>query len=115
MALTQYGVNHPNAVKLWRKMLFQEALKQTWATKFMGKDSNSLIQELDETSKGPGDRVRIILRMLLSGAGVQGDATLEGSEESLTTYSDDVLIDQLRHAVRSAGKMSEQRELRAAA
>lgn len=109
MATTQYGVNHPNAVKLWRKMLYQEALKQTWASKFMGKDSNSLIQELDETSKGPGDRVRIILRMLLSGAGVQGDSTLEGSEEALTTYSDDVLIDQLRHGVRSVGRMSEQR------
>src|SRR5208282_1380565 len=33
----------------------------------------------------------------------------EGNEEALVTYSVNVFIDQLRHAVRSAGKMSEQR------
>ena len=42
-------------------------------------------------------------------AGVQGDGTLEGNEEALVTYSDNLYIDQLRNAVRSAGKMSEQR------
>lgn len=31
------------------------------------------------------------------------------NEEALTTYSDNLVINQLRHAVRSAGKMSEQR------
>ncbi len=109
MATTQYGVNHPLAVKLWSRKLFQEALKQTWLNKFMGKDSSSAIQIKDETSKGPGDRIRVGLRMQLTGAGVEGDATLEGNEEALTTYSDDLLINQLRHAVRSDGKMSEQR------
>jgi N4-gp56 family major capsid protein len=49
------------------------------------------------------------LRMRLVGEGVQGDATLEGQEEALTTYSDTLVINQLRHATRSAGKMSEQR------
>jgi N4-gp56 family major capsid protein len=34
---------------------------------------------------------------------------LEGNEEALTTYNDALYINQLRHAVRSAGKMSEQR------
>jgi N4-gp56 family major capsid protein len=47
--------------------------------------------------------------MQLAGAGVIGDGTLEGNEESLTTYTDDLLIDQMRHAVRSGGEMSEQR------
>jgi N4-gp56 family major capsid protein len=40
---------------------------------------------------------------------VQGDATLEGNEEALSFYNDAVYINQLRHAVRSDGKMSEQR------
>jgi hypothetical protein len=34
---------------------------------------------------------------------------LEGNEEALETFYQDVLIDQLRHAGRSGGKMSEQR------
>jgi len=105
MATTQYGVNHPMAVKLWSRKLFREALKQTWLYKF----TSSAIQIKDETSKGPGDRVRVGLRMQLTGAGVEGDSTLEGNEEALTVYTDDLLINQLRHAVRSDGKMSEQR------
>lgn len=109
MANTNYGVNHPLAVKLWSKKLFHEALKTTWAYKFMGTSTNSLIQIKEDLRKSAGDRVRCGLRMLLVEDGVQGDGTLEGNEESLVTYFDDIFIDQLRHAVRSEGKMSEQR------
>jgi N4-gp56 family major capsid protein len=75
----------------------------------MGESSNSMIQVLNDTRKGPGDKITYQLRMLLSGAGVAGDGTLEGNEEALTVYTDSILIDQLRHAVRSGGKMSDQR------
>ena len=109
MATTSYGVNNALAVKAWSKKLFVDALKKTYFKKFIGSSASSLIQEKTEVSKGPGDRITIGLRMQLSGDGVQGDGTLEGNEESLTTYSDNVYIDQLRHAVRSSGKMSEQR------
>lgn len=107
--LTEYGVNHPLAVKAWSRKLLREALKQTWFYKFMGTGSDALVYIKNDLEKGPGDRVRCGLRMLLTGSGIQGDDTLEGEEEALVTYSDDLFIDQLRHAVRSKGKMSEQR------
>ena len=109
MADTSFGVNHPLAVKAWRKRLHEESLKQMWFAKFIGSGPTSVIQKVDELRKGPGDRVRVGLRMQLSGAGIQGDSTLEGNEEALTLYYDDVLINQVRHAVVSGGKMSEQR------
>lgn len=109
MATSSWGVNAPEAVKLWSTKLFREALKKTMASRFIGESSNSLCQFLTDTRKGPGDRIRATLRMQLTGTGVQGDATLEGNEEALATYTDDIFIDQLRHAVRSGGKMSEQR------
>src|SRR5882762_5469669 len=109
MATTSYGVNNALAVKLWSKKLAHEALKETFIYKFIGDDENSVIQIKEETGKSAGDRITIGLRMQLTGDGVAGDGTLEGNEEALTTYSDNILIDQLRHAVRSAGKMSEQR------
>lgn len=109
MATTEYGVNHPLAVKAWAKKLFVEALKDTYFSRFMGTGSDNIIQIKTELQKGPGDRITQGLRMQLSGTGVQGDGTLEGNEEALTTYSDNILINQIRHAVRSAGKMSEQR------
>ena len=109
MATTAYGVNAPEAVKLWSKRLAREALKKTYIGKFIGSGDDALIQEKKDTKKSEGDRIRTTLRMQLGGAGVVGDGTLEGNEESLTTYTDDLLIDQLRHAVRSGGKMTEQR------
>jgi N4-gp56 family major capsid protein len=87
----------------------KESLKKTFALQFMGSDTNSLIQIKTELNKGPGDRLTFGIRQQLGGAGVQGDGTLEGNEEALVTYSQNVTIDQLRHAVRSSGKMSEQR------
>lgn len=109
MSTTAYGVNAPEAVKLWRKVLFEEALAATWVGKFMGEESSNVLQILDDTKKSAGDRVTVTLRMQLTGDGVIGDATLEGNEEALITYTDNLLIDQLRNAVRSNGKMTEQR------
>ena len=68
-----------------------------------------MIQVKDETQKSAGDQITYGLRMQLSGNGTLGDGTLEGNEEALTTYSDALVINQLRHAVRTAGRMSQQR------
>jgi N4-gp56 family major capsid protein len=109
LALTAYGTNNALAVKLWSRKLFTEALKACWAAKFIGTSSSSVVQVLNDTQKGPGDKITVPLRMQLTGGGVQGDGTLEGNEEALSTYSDAVYLDQIRHAVRSSGKMSDQR------
>lgn len=106
---TSYGVNNPLAQKLWAKKLFHDTIGSTFVGKFTGKSDTSLFQLKTETKKDAGDRITVGLRVLLQGAGIQGDNTLEGNEEALTTYNDNVYIDQLRHAVRSSGKMSEQR------
>lgn len=109
MATTYYGPNNPLAVKLWSKRLFREALRATFFSKFMGEEDTNVLQIKTEASKGAGDRITQGLRMQLTAPGVQGDGTLEGNEEALTTYADNITIDQLRNAVRSQGKMSDQR------
>lgn len=109
MATTDYPVGSPLAVKRWSSDLMKEALKRTFALQFMGSDSGSIVQIKTELNKGAGDRITFGIRQQLSGAGIQGDGTLEGNEEALVTYSQNVTIDQLRHAVRSSGRMSEQR------
>lgn len=109
MATTDYPVNHPLAIKHWAKDLMKEALKKTYALQFIGTGKDSLVTVKTETQKQGGDRVRVAIRSQLTGVGIQGDDTLEGNEESLETFHQDVLINQLRHAVRSGGKMSEQR------
>lgn len=109
MSTTGWGAGSNNAVKLWSKRLMSEALRQTWLYKFMGTSDDSMIQILDDTEKGPGDQITYQLRAQLCGTGVIGDGTLEGNEETMNVYTDAMVINQLRNAVRSSGKMSEQR------
>jgi N4-gp56 family major capsid protein len=109
MSATDYGVNASEAVKLWSKALAREALKKTYVGKFIGQGSDSIIQEKTEMKKNAGDRVTFTLRMQLSGDGVTEGETLEGNEESLTTYTDNLYINELAHAVRSRSKVSRQR------
>ncbi len=109
MAAQDYPVGHPMAVKRWQSELMKQALKNTSFMQFMGRTSNSLVQIKTELEKDAGDRITFGLRVQLTGDGIAGDATLEGNEEALSVYTDNVFIDQIRHAVRSGGKMSEQR------
>lgn len=100
MAVTSYGLNDALTVKLWSKRLDAEALKETFAFRFMSKADTSLAQIMEETEKGAGDRIRFGLRMLFSGEGRTENQTLEGNEESLTTYYDELTINELVHAAR---------------
>ena len=109
MATTDFAVGHAQAVIRWSKQLMKEGLKRTQALKFIGKDSGSCIQLRNELDAQEGTSIKIGLRMQLAGDGILGDGTLEGQEEALVTYTDTVVVDQLRHAVRSLGRMSEQR------
>lgn len=109
MATSDWGVNHPLAVKAWSRKLYHDVIGESFVGKFMGKSDTSLFQIKSELSKDAGDKVTFGLRSLLTGNGIQGDNTLEGNEEALVTYNDSLFINQLRHAVRSGGKMSEQR------
>ena len=92
MADTAYGVNDNEAVKLWSTKLTHEALKRTYVKRFMGTSSSSMVVQKNETNKGPGDRIRHILRMQLTGDGILGDGDLEGFEESLSTFTDDLSL-----------------------
>ena len=109
MATTAFGVNHPLAVKLWSKTLYHEMLKDTLAYQLMGDNSDAVVQVKGDLSKDAGDTLHVGLRVQLSGAGVANDDTLEGQEEAMNFYRDSIVLAQLRHAVRSEGKMSEQR------
>src|SRR5688572_1464801 len=109
MAKFEAPLNHPLTVKVWAKGVLVSAIEESYIGRFVGKSKDSLIYRKDELEKSQGDRIRVGLRVRLTGAGVQGDDTQEGQEEALTTYYDDLVINQLSHATRSAGRMTEQR------
>lgn len=97
--------------QVWQKELYKDVADGMYFTQNnqMGKDSNKVIQIKDELAKVKGDRVTFGLSPKLSGNGVDGDADLEGQEESSTQYSQSVLINQKRFGVRLQGQLTEQK------
>lgn len=111
MAATVITREHALAVRLWAQSLDVQALHNTEADKLVGEGPASIVRLRDELTKGAGDRLTIGFRGQLTGDGQIGNATLEGNEEDLTLYADDVYIDNSRHAVGIKGVMSQQRTL----
>ena len=94
----------------WRKELFSDVVDDLYFVRngMMGSGINNIVQTMDDIKKDKGDAVTFGLSLKLSGNGVAGDAELEGNEESITTYSQSVVIDQLRNAVRLQGSANMQ-------
>jgi hypothetical protein len=91
-----------NRMQLWSRELFKDVIDGMYFTQngLMGKGDNNIVQLFDELKKSPGDRITVPLTAKLTGSGVTGDSELEGNEESISAYSESVLIDQIRNAVR---------------
>jgi len=95
--------------KLWYKELLAVVPTMLFMDRFMGESSKSIIQVVRDLSKSPGEYIEFGLSTKLSGDGVEGDDELEGNEEEILTYQDELHIDQLRHAVRLKGRMDEKK------
>lgn len=96
-------------VQLWRKALFADVRDMLFMTRFIGTSEQDMIQELEDLKAAKGSRINYGLGMKLSGADITGDSTLEGQEEAMTDYDTNLLVDQLRHAVRLTGQMDEKK------
>lgn len=111
MAVKEFGVNNALTNKLYSKKLAIAAIAGTYIDKFTGKDDESAFQMVEEASKAAGDQITCGLAVNLVGDGVLGSDPLEGNEESITTYDDALILNELKHAVRVAarGTISQQR------
>lgn len=112
MALTNFAELTTEQKTIWSMDLWKQARNMSFVNKFLGKDSNSMVQHIDELKKTEkGARAVITLLADLTGDGVAGDRTLEGNEEAMQTYDQVIRIDQLRHANRHEGRMADQKSI----
>ncbi len=113
MTYTSIGVNDAKAVKVWAMVAQHQALKSTPIAPLIGKpgDTNSVIYLKNELNKGAGDRIRCTLYTTPTGDGFTENETVEGNAESLTDYTDDLVINELGHAigVKGEGTIDQQR------
>lgn len=99
MAQTTFGVNDALAVKLWARRLEYDVIYRTDISALIGTSPNSIIHLKTETQKESGDRVTFPLMKKLTGDGFTEGEVAEGNGESLSLYSDNVLINELGHVV----------------
>lgn len=110
MAQTVIPWGHPSARKAWSTGLAVDQIKKSYfEKKFVGTDENSIIQRKTELESDSGDRVSFDLSVQLRGQATEGDSRLEGKEENQRFYTDEVVIDQVRHAVSAGGRMTRKR------
>ncbi|HEX5362342.1 MAG TPA: N4-gp56 family major capsid protein [Fluviicoccus sp.] len=110
MATTSVPFGDPKAQKKWSANLAVDTRKKSYfENRFIGTDDNSIIQRKTELESDAGDRISFDLCVQMRNKPTYGDARLEGKEESLKFYTDEVIIDQVRHAVSAGGKMSRKR------
>lgn len=96
--------------ELWSKELLDDVMRDVKnVLRFVGEDANNVVQVSRELGKKSGDAETFGLVTRLSGNGVTGDSELEGNEEAMNSYAEQVAIDQIRNAVRLTGKLDAQK------
>jgi len=109
--MTEFGTTSDQTVKIWSKKTWYEAKKGAlFFNKFLGSTEDSVLYMAKDLEKTAGDNIVYDLLVEMTGDGITGDNDLEGNEEALSFYQDDIKIDQLRHA-HIFGRMSQQRTI----
>ena len=98
------------AQKKWSSNLAVDSVKKSYfSKKFIGKGENNVIEQKTDLETEQGERISFDLSVQLRGKPTSGDNRVKGKEESLKFYSDEVIIDQLRHSVSAGGRMTRKR------
>ena len=112
MANTNFGLLTSEQKTIWSMDFWKQARNYSFVNKFLGTDSNSMVQHIDELKKTEkGARAVITLVADMEGDGVVGDRTLKGNEEVLKSYDQVIRIDQMRNANHNEGRMAEQKSI----
>lgn len=99
MAETRFETSDALTVKKWASRLGYDVVYRTSLSPMIGEDGNSVIQLKNELTKGPGDQVTFSLMKKLTGNGFTSGEVAEGNGESLSLYSESILINELGHVV----------------
>jgi len=105
------GVHSASVEEIWGEKTYRQAEKDSFFNdgRFVGTDSNSIIQVNADLTKNKGDQIHTPLRARLIDDGKINDEAIEGSEKALTFHNCDTTIHKRKQAVRLDGEMTERR------
>ena len=105
------GAHSASVEEVWGEKTYRQAEKDAYFNdgRFVGTDSNSIIQINADLTKNKGDQIHTPLRARLISDGKVNDAAIEGSEKALVFHNCDTTIHKRKEAVRLDGEMTERR------
>ena len=105
------GANSASVEQIWGEKTWRQAEKDAYFNdgRFVGTDSNSLIQINTDLTKNKGDLITTPLRARIISDGKVDDAVIEGQEKALTFHNCETTIHKRKEAVRLDGEMTERR------
>jgi N4-gp56 family major capsid protein len=111
MATTDFGSLSTAQKRVWSGQLWKQYKDESFfmSNGFVSTGMQSPIQQINNLTKTERG-LECVMQMVneLESDGVAGDNILEGKEEAMVNDAQTIRIDQLRHGVRSKGKVSEQ-------
>ena len=105
------GAHSASVEEVWGEKTYRQAERDSFFNdgRFVGTDSNSIIQVNMDLTKNKGDQIHTPLRARLIDDGKVNDEAIEGSEKALTFHNCDTTIHKRKQAVRLDGEMTERR------
>ena len=109
MAQTEFATGATETVKRWATRVWAEMPRTIFWGRFMQESDQAVIEVKRDLEGVAGDTLNFSFSKKLRGAGVLNDDDLEGQEEELEYFSDAVVLQQRRNAVRLKGSLSQKR------
>lgn len=113
MTATDFYAQQPVNKDAWGHKAYDEFLEQFFFTGMLGDGENSIIEHIKELTKNSKGEAGAWLRLIcdIHGGGVVGDNTMEGRERSLEASWLRANFDQIRNAMVTKGRVSDQKSV----
>jgi len=85
--------------QVWSNTFWKEYIRESGFSNYMSRESNAIFRILGDLDGKGGGIVNIPLLGRLKGRGVEGSEVLEGNEEDLENFNDQVRINWIRNGV----------------
>lgn len=106
---TDVATGAAEAARIWSREMWVEALEAIFWGPYIGDSRDAIIWKREDFTKEKGETINYYQANQLTGDGVIDDGRMEDNEERILWYSSTVTLRQFRNAVRTQGKLSEQR------
>jgi N4-gp56 family major capsid protein len=114
MARTVVGVGDPKAIRKQSALLSVLVTKESFHGRGMmtrGADSKGFVQRIDDLKSEKGDRVDVDLLMPARMDPIIGSDVLDGNEEDMVFFTDNVRVDQVRGGMNVGDTMTRKRTI----